>query len=100
MARAAKTKTLSPAAGTQAALWRTGATGRQLSSLAGGSRGRGVSDAPGGRRHQHGALSVFRRRDDLGSGGSAAALDRIARGAAGALHRLEKRVRADGDGTR
>src|SRR5436190_9973633 len=78
MARAAKTKTLSPAAGTQAALWRTGATGRQLSSLAGGSRGRGVSDAPGGRRHQHGALSVFRRRDDLGSGGSAAALDRIA----------------------
>src|SRR5258708_33677871 len=96
MARAAKTKTVSPAAGTQAALWRTAATGRQLSSLAGGSRGRRVSDAPGGRRHQHGALSVFRRRDDLGSGGGAAGLERTARGGASAPHPPQEPVRAVG----
>src|SRR6266550_9383054 len=100
LAPAAEAETLSPAEGPQAACWRTGATGRQLSSLAGESRGRRLFNAHGGRCYGPGARSVLCGRDDLGGGATAAALDRTLRSAARALHRLEERVRAQGDGGR
>src|SRR5438128_8966147 len=85
---------VSSAAGTQSAFRRTGAVGRQLSSVAGRAWAARLSGAHGGRRHHYGAGPILRGGNDLGGGRGVAPLDRTLRGTAGALHRLEERVRA------
>src|SRR6516164_7037113 len=65
----------------QGALWRTGADGRELSSLAGGARARGLLDGFSRRRHEHHAGALGGGRDDLGGGWGAAVLGGALRGA-------------------
>src|SRR5262249_7652019 len=90
---------LSPTAGAEGSLRRTGAAGRELSWLAGRAGRRSLSDAHDRRCHQHRVCSVLRAGDDLGGGPPVARLDRTARYSARTVHGLEERVRASGDYT-
>ena len=83
------------AARAEGALWGVGADGRQFPRLAGGPRPGRLPDEHGGRRHQHDVGAAGRAGNDLG-GGDRCAVDREVRGAAGAVHGLEKRVCAAG----
>src|SRR5712664_3710094 len=80
----------SSAAPTQGALWRTGATGRQLSRLVRATRSDRLSDEHGRRRHFQDPEPSGRRRNYLERRQRAALVDRKLRRAAGALYRLEK----------
>src|ERR1700732_4853926 len=84
----------SAAARAQAALWRTGADGRQLSRLARRTRSAGLPDGHGGRRHRRHAGAAGKGGDDLGGSAHAARLDRALWRAAGDLCGLEESVQA------